>query len=936
MARHLDIETIDQIAREFGLPGALSHDEFAPIDLAIRSAIRSENEARGRSSFGADGEREHDWDRNADTRPALSIFRDEDLEQDNVMNEIQLLIEQRRRLRLAEPTQPQRADAEATPLETFHRHAIVRVAIADEINNVERMLIKSWSPEAKADALKEFMRNEIRRNPAYVQALVNHPRHGLMDGRIIIAATTQEAEVLRVAFETAARWHADPDQRRKGAAALVRRLEMGWRRLDGCRDDGDALLAGLKTDSPTSSDLTQQYLEQLEDYSRRGLLKTSYDATMRNVRASVGANPVDVKPIDLWLAQERARALAAGYEWIDRAGNIVRREVTADEAHDYARALQQHRIDRLTFGVRDLSASFDQLQPHLDALVNTYGLTHLAIVTHHDGPQLAAWAEQNGVEITRTIHQPPKRVLRAKDAAAQLLGAKVDAILHIGDLDPAFEAALPRHSVPLIAHPAQHAPTQRPEAGYTIFVSGYGFAAHEMLRTGSHGQRIAKTASQIEQERRTVIANLDQLRELGLVSRVLHCGSDNALGEVIDRWADQHKLTTIGIPPDWEVRDDLRAQARDNPAAVKTQLVDAIRTMLPAMNEADAKDLHDSSVEKLLQRYVVLKRDHDVLSNAKPDVVLAFGKAAEIIRMAKARDMRALYIKTPYEIPKTEVQQANHLALEFKTPELLDADQHFPHGSEIRGFRSEDQNDPRRKLSTFAPVRVMFDGYQYRSVAHAFAAAGVPANRRRDVARPFNPAEAKRDAQQITDAQGFPAGWTEEHQIALLYDLTAQKFGVGTSGTRADDIQQMRDALLATGRAALIDDNYWRDTLMGVYQGEGRNIHGRMLELLRADLRREEIDGAKRLMATSNHGWYGIEKTGADGDTPVGTLYYAADHGSNWQPIAKNARLPDLLQAAVAHNTEHVTKHLARETEAKTNRSQMLMRALGSTQTVAA
>ena len=53
--------------------------------------------------------------------------------------------------------------------------------------------------------------------------------------------------------------------------------------------------------------------------------------------------------------------------------------------------------------------------------------------------------------------------------------------------------------------------------------------------------------------------------------------------------------------------------------------------------------------------------------------------------------------------------------------------------------------------------------------------------------------------------------------------------------------QPFRNMLLDTGDAYLEETNYWHDTFWGVYNGEGRNHLGRLLMVVRDELK--EVTG---------------------------------------------------------------------------------------------
>lgn len=87
------------------------------------------------------------------------------------------------------------------------------------------------------------------------------------------------------------------------------------------------------------------------------------------------------------------------------------------------------------------------------------------------------------------------------------------------------------------------------------------------------------------------------------------------------------------------------------------------------------------------------------------------------------------------------------------------------------------------------------------------------------------PAEAKKRGRQIT----LRPDWDEVKDLAML-NILRLKF-------QDPDLRRM---LLATGDAELIEGNWWGDTYWGVCKGQGQNMLGKALMLVRDEVRIEE------------------------------------------------------------------------------------------------
>ena len=129
-------------------------------------------------------------------------------------------------------------------------------------------------------------------------------------------------------------------------------------------------------------------------------------------------------------------------------------------------------------------------------------------------------------------------------------------------------------------------------------------------------------------------------------------------------------------------------------------------------------------------------------------------------------------------------------------------------------------------LSNFYPVEIELDGIVYPSVEHAFQSFKThdPEMKEKIKAAP-KAWQAKRIGRNLKLSMSVPA-WNTL-RVAIMYKLVKQKFSK----------EPFRSKLLATGNAELIEGNWWGDTFWGVSMGKGENHLGKILMLVREELR---------------------------------------------------------------------------------------------------
>ena len=121
----------------------------------------------------------------------------------------------------------------------------------------------------------------------------------------------------------------------------------------------------------------------------------------------------------------------------------------------------------------------------------------------------------------------------------------------------------------------------------------------------------------------------------------------------------------------------------------------------------------------------------------------------------------------------------------------------------------------------FSPIEV--DGRVYPTVEHAFQAAKTfDQTQRQAIAEAATPGAAKRRGRRVQ----LRPDW-EQVKVGIMEELVRLKFT-----THAD----LREKLLATGDAELVEGNNWNDRFWGVCGGLGRNELGQILMRIREEL----------------------------------------------------------------------------------------------------
>ena len=127
-------------------------------------------------------------------------------------------------------------------------------------------------------------------------------------------------------------------------------------------------------------------------------------------------------------------------------------------------------------------------------------------------------------------------------------------------------------------------------------------------------------------------------------------------------------------------------------------------------------------------------------------------------------------------------------------------------------------------LSNFHRAPFDWRGREWPHAESAFQAAKTRDEAERERIRAArSPAEAKRLGRRVE----LRPDW-ERVKDGVMRSILAAKFAV----------PELRDALLATGDAELVEGNTWGDVYWGRVDGRGRNQLGRTLMRIRDDIRR--------------------------------------------------------------------------------------------------
>lgn len=125
-------------------------------------------------------------------------------------------------------------------------------------------------------------------------------------------------------------------------------------------------------------------------------------------------------------------------------------------------------------------------------------------------------------------------------------------------------------------------------------------------------------------------------------------------------------------------------------------------------------------------------------------------------------------------------------------------------------------------MSNFYPVPVIFEGIEYSCVEGAYQAAKCSDIESRKQFASLNGYQSKKLGRRVA----LRKDW-EIVKVSVMYICLRDKFF---------NHPDLKDKLLATGDATLIEGNYWNDTFWGVCNGVGKNCLGNLLMQIRKEL----------------------------------------------------------------------------------------------------
>lgn len=129
-------------------------------------------------------------------------------------------------------------------------------------------------------------------------------------------------------------------------------------------------------------------------------------------------------------------------------------------------------------------------------------------------------------------------------------------------------------------------------------------------------------------------------------------------------------------------------------------------------------------------------------------------------------------------------------------------------------------------LSNFHMCSVLFEGAFYHSVEHAYQAGKtLDLAQRLVISQQLTAGDAKKEGRKVV----LRDDW-ETAKFEVMHACVLDKF------TRHEDL---REKLLATGKAELVEGNWWGDCFFGVCKGVGENHLGRILMEVREQLKRK-------------------------------------------------------------------------------------------------
>ncbi len=127
-------------------------------------------------------------------------------------------------------------------------------------------------------------------------------------------------------------------------------------------------------------------------------------------------------------------------------------------------------------------------------------------------------------------------------------------------------------------------------------------------------------------------------------------------------------------------------------------------------------------------------------------------------------------------------------------------------------------------LSNFYACYVLYEGETWKTTEHAFQAMKtIDLKEREEIRKAPSPGVAKRLGRKVKMREDW-----EKIKDDVMYQIVLQKFKQN---------KDLRNALVQTGDALLIEGNSWGDFYWGMCRGEGQNKLGHILMQVRKEMR---------------------------------------------------------------------------------------------------
>jgi N-glycosidase YbiA len=125
-------------------------------------------------------------------------------------------------------------------------------------------------------------------------------------------------------------------------------------------------------------------------------------------------------------------------------------------------------------------------------------------------------------------------------------------------------------------------------------------------------------------------------------------------------------------------------------------------------------------------------------------------------------------------------------------------------------------------LSNFHYSPLVYDNLTWSTAEHAYQAAKTNnVTQKSAIYRIDRPGDAKKMGKVVTVREDW-----EEVKLGIMYDIVKAKF---------DQNPDLREMLLATEDAEIVEGNWWGDTFWGVCKGVGENHLGKILMRVREE-----------------------------------------------------------------------------------------------------